>query len=674
MEPYLKHLTEYVISIQLLALGVVSYLFRGLLSLPSALNTWLMIFGAGNITLLNLKKTAYWRTAIFVELLAVPLLASQDDQVASVSPYLLLPCCLMAIYFTKPFKLAVLHSIIQAVICYKIVIPRHISTLKKDFGQEHYQSALANMLVSFFVLVVIFSFEWQREQHNTKIKKLQEDISSANIELSAKKSELERALENEEIFLLTFSHELKNSLNGLLGNLSLAIECAVDLEVFGYLKQAKVCGHILRNFILNILDTGKIEKSSLEVVYERTDATEWLSKLWTVTGELIRNKRLQGFMKISKNLPRFLLIDQQRLFQIILNLTSNAVKFTNEGHVYFIVDWEDQPDSPQIGSLELLGSHGSSSLELKQESDCDLNSENVDAAETECFSLKQIPQSPLKKSLKDSFWKLDFKSKTLENDALFPQQNEGSTGFLKISVIDTGCGMDPSQTAKLFNKFSQVGSEAQQKIGTGLGLWISKKLAEKMNGTISVKSRPGIGSVFEVRLQVSVLAGFPLVNRISSFVPTKKIDLKNLLQGGVDSTCNPLSPGSWNKKKILVADDDVFNVDLMGNYLRKLNCEYIVAYNGEELVDQVKKNYDDISVILTDNHMPKMDGITAIREIQKYLSSELKPMLPVYLVSGDHRVGDEAFLRSLDIKKLLSKPLEFQSFKEIIQNHFEGYQ
>ena len=109
------------------------------------------------------------------------------------------------------------------------------------------------------------------------------------------------------------------------------------------------------------------------------------------------------------------------------------------------------------------------------------------------------------KTLRDSGHVLSFRKKELaENDDLCIDKDEGSFGYLKISVVDTGCGISEDGVKKLFKKFSQVGNEAQRKVGTGLGLWISKELAERMGGTIRVRSRPGVGSVFEVCIKCPV--------------------------------------------------------------------------------------------------------------------------------------------------------------------------
>lgn len=669
------------------------------------------IFGIVNSLLLLYEKEEAWKMAVFLEFLAFPLVIGGTSDLSLIPPFLLLPSFLLTMYFSGSSKLATISAFIQVASTHIIFLPLKSTTVQKEFGQEivlmYREAVKINTLVTITLVGIVLFFDWKVNNYFESTEKLKGELSNTNNELNTKKNELERNLETEELFLLTFSHELKNSLNGLLGNLSLALESVVDPEVFGYLKQAKVCGHILRNFILNILESGKIERSSLQVTYERTDSSEWFSKLWMITCEIIRNKRLKGFMKISKNVPKFLQIDQQRLFQIVLNLTSNAVKFTKEGQVYFMVDWEDGDETmAQTGEIVIERNESSSNDDSGERTPCfvkdrssfgfsefaisrgmsihDLGvsiSRGVSAHELGVsipdlgddekgdVSTFKIPYARSPRNQKDSFLMLDFGNRSLDSDA-FVAHNESSTGILKISVIDSGCGMNKDQISKLFQKFSQVGTASEQKFGTGLGLWISKELAEKMNGTIQVKSTPGVGSVFEVRIQTTVLADCPLVHRVSSFLPRKDFNLKWFLQGEELKKAPSLTP-SQQKKKVLIADDDAFNIDLMINYLRKLKCDYIVAYNGEELVKAVEDHYDEILLILTDNHMPIMNGIDAIKEIRSYLLLEMKPMLPAYLITGDHKMSENTTLAELGIEKFLSKPIEFHSFKEIIQSHFE---
>ena len=173
-----------------------------------------------------------------------------------------------------------------------------------------------------------------------KIGDLRDNLTKANDQLNDQNHKLQNNLEMKDVFIYTFSHELKNALNGLLGNLYLAYDMTKDSQLIQLLSSAKVCGEVLKNFVHNILDSGKLENGNLEVAPERTDVMNFLENVWTICGRIIENKRLQGWLEISNHVPRYLKLDEQRMIQIILNLVSNACKFTEKGQVRVYVSWE----------------------------------------------------------------------------------------------------------------------------------------------------------------------------------------------------------------------------------------------------------------------------------------------------------------------------------------------
>ena len=96
-----------------------------------------------------------------------------------------------------------------------------------------------------------------------KVSALKENLATANTHLNHQNTKLQDNLEMKNLFIYTFSHELKNALNGLLGNLTLAYDAAKNSPAMNFLSSAKVCGEVLKNFIHNILDSGKLENGHL---------------------------------------------------------------------------------------------------------------------------------------------------------------------------------------------------------------------------------------------------------------------------------------------------------------------------------------------------------------------------------------------------------------------------
>src|SRR5205807_8665420 len=121
-----------------------------------------------------------------------------------------------------------------------------------------------------------------------------------------------------------------------------------------------------------------------------------------------------------------------------------------------------------------------------------------------------------------------------------------SDGMLRLSVSDTGNGIDPSQMDRLFTPFERLGAEQSGIEGTGMGLALSKRLVEVMGGEIGVDSRPGGGSTFWVRLPLSGS-------------PEEEV--------GIELPAEPLHAGNGRSRKVLYIEDNLSNLRLIERVL-----------------------------------------------------------------------------------------------------------
>jgi signal transduction histidine kinase len=162
---------------------------------------------------------------------------------------------------------------------------------------------------------------------------LQDAFNQAE-EAEKKKNDFEK----QKNFLLGFSHELRNLINSLIGNVKLASVDNVSEKAKELLLNAEHCAEMLLHLINNILDTGKVELGDLEINTSPIKIYDVMERVWSVCAELIKNKHLRGRMKIQKDIPKVLEIDHYRLMQIFLNLVGNAVKYTDAGEIDITVE------------------------------------------------------------------------------------------------------------------------------------------------------------------------------------------------------------------------------------------------------------------------------------------------------------------------------------------------
>ena len=583
-----------------------------------------------------------------------------------------LPFASIAIlYHTNSDSLTLIHFVTHGIALYFKGLNSVTDAIKNQSPEEIAENiTLTTYYTLITTLVTLMSLKVYNSYNFTLVRKmstLKDSLAQANDLLNEQNTKLQDSLELKEVFIYTFSHELKNTLNGLLGNLTLAYDAAKNSPVMGFLSSAKVCGEVLKNFVHNILDSGKLENGHLEASCEKRDVMSLLENMWSLCGYITHNKRLEGYLEIEKDVPRYLELDEQRMIQIMLNLTSNAVKFTEKGRVHFRVSWQTTSATPfcNIRDREQQHHHPEEPIarvfnyeehnqRLHTPFQIDVNIEEFPNVLEDSPSLKSnqhlITVYPKRFINKSTVYQLNaYKSHWQKDEVLTEKFPHGSYGTLKIQVIDTGCGIPVDKQALLFQKFSQVHDTAgQRKIGTGLGLWICKELAKRLNGDIKVRSNVDIGSMFEfttsTRVSQSSESNFGALNfeHDHSIHPTK---LSSLIPFQL----------SGQQKKTLIADDDSFNLELLKNYLDKLGVSYLCAYDGEEAVSLFKKSYQDICFVITDNFMPKKTGTEAAEEMASFLRDKGLPKIPILCVSGDVKVNVGRY----GITSVIQKPINF---------------
>lgn len=217
---------------------------------------------------------------------------------------------------------------------------------------------------------------------------------------------------------------------------------------------------------------------------------------------------------------------------------------------------------------------------------------------------------------------------------LSPRQ-DGQTE-LCFEIRDTGIGIGQDKLERLFKAFSQVDSSTTRRYGgTGLGLVISEKLVALMGGTVQVSSTPGVGSVFS----------FTICTRPGIKVP----------QHYVNSSLIHLE-----EKRVLVIDDNFTNRTILRIQLEQWKMKPVLACSGEEAL-HLLSTQKDIELVITDMHMPGMDGIELTRAIKK-----MYPAMPVMLLSSLGNEIDKA--DSQLFSSVLTKPVK----QNALCNHILG--
>jgi CheY-like chemotaxis protein len=215
---------------------------------------------------------------------------------------------------------------------------------------------------------------------------------------------------------------------------------------------------------------------------------------------------------------------------------------------------------------------------------------------------------------------------------------------ISFSVKDTGIGISSHKMEAIFDRFQQADEDTTRKYGgTGLGLSIVKQLVELQNGTIHVNS---------------------ILNKGSEFVFSIPYAISNELIVGEDSKL--FSKGEIrlidSHLRILVAEDNVMNQNLMRHLLTYWNLDFDIVNNGKEAIEALQQN--EYRLLLMDIQMPLMDGYTTTVKIR----NELGMNIPIIAMTAHAMAGEREKCLSYGMNEYISKPIREKELFEIMND------
>ncbi len=223
---------------------------------------------------------------------------------------------------------------------------------------------------------------------------------------------------------------------------------------------------------------------------------------------------------------------------------------------------------------------------------------------------------------------------------------------LRIAVADSGIGISEENKNKLFIRFSQVdSSDTRQYGGSGLGLVITKQIVELMGGTITVQSKEGLGSTFIVEIPLKLI----------------KPAEENGEEQNKQNDPAAFSLSGHTKARILVAEDEPVNQQVIGKLLGMAGYSYDIAENGEKAVELFKlKEYQ---AALFDVQMPVMDGLAATQEIRDIEFRQNRKRLPIIAVTARAMFGDKERILEAKLDDYIAKPYNLNDVVEILNKY-----
>ena len=453
-----------------------------------------------------------------------------------------------------------------------------LDRLDKKWVNHHYENttlegALENhpVFLMLFLLILFMLFMAFALLILMRRNAAQKDLYTK--ELLEAKERAEAAGNAKTTFLFNMSHDIRTPMNAIIGYTGLARrEDSSMSQIQDYLEKIEASSQHLLALVNDVLEMSRIESGRLELELVNTDLVKTMDEMQDMFASQMENKQITFTVDVSVE-DRFVLCDKNRFNRVLLNLLSNAYKFTPKGGNVLVTLWQEN-----IGD---------------------------------------------------------------EKSALY-----------ELRVKDDGIGMTEEFAKKVFNVFERERTSTVSGIeGTGLGMAITKRIVDAMEGTIEVATEPGKGTEFVVGLKFQL-----------SEPPETSAE-------GVSEVANDKQDSGYpdfSGRRVLLVEDIEMNRAIADRILTETGFLVETAVNGKEAVDMVSASepgYYDL--ILMDIQMPVMDGYEASRSIRA-LENPILSAIPIVAMTANAFQEDIQAAHSAGMDGHIAKPLDIPQMMETL--------
>ncbi|MFC0170272.1 response regulator [Pseudoduganella danionis] len=493
----------------------------------------------------------------------------------------------------------------------------------------------------------------------------------------------------KDVFVANMSHELRTPMNAVLGMAHLLATTGLTPEQGRYLEMIRASGQSLLGILNDILDFSKMSAGKIEVYPAPFDLDEVLHALASIMSINVGERNLELSLGVAPDVPRALIGDALRLQQILVNLTGNAIKFTEQGEVAVLVERAEVPGA----AVQLRFTVRDTGIGMTDEQLARLFSPFVqgDLSTTRRFGGTGLGLTISKGLIELLGGGVEVRSKPgLGSTFQFtlPFQLSAQSGPNRsaqprhLLLVDD----NPSSLAALEMTLAAWGWTSVS-VGSG-----SEALAHLCSGVRfdvvlvdwQLPDMAGPQLIGAVRQEFAV----PLICMVNAFgrskltlemsdaaapefltKPVTASSLFDAVQTALapatsEVVSTPAPPQLLAGARLLLAEDNLINQAVAKGILEQAGAQVTVAANGEEALDLLRSG-ESFDLILMDVQMPKMDGYTATRAIRR----ELRLHLPVLAMTAGVMASEREQCVAAGMDDFIGKPLDVEQMMSTILRH-----